>query len=300
MDLRQIEYFVASADEKSFLKASKKLFTSQPNISKSIGKLEKELGVLLFKRVGNGVLLTTEGERFYHYSKNILQQIEIMKDFSSNKDKENFSVCSYPSNMVAKNLVDLYMEYDENLHIKYNEGTVQEIINLVSSGAFDMGIVYVARNQTDIFEHILSHKNLEFVVLKQKNLCVYAGENSPVYNRESISIEELSGLKFARGLSDSFSIEHHLSEVNFSALKFSQLNDMVLTNSDHFIINLLEKTGLCYLSIDFTIPEAEQYKIKMINIDNSKNFLSLGYIKHKKYILSELQNKFINSLKEKL
>lgn len=63
MEIRQLEYFVTSVEEKGFLKASEKLFTTQPNISKSIAKLEKEVGTPLLIRTGKGVRLTKDGEK---------------------------------------------------------------------------------------------------------------------------------------------------------------------------------------------------------------------------------------------
>ena len=48
MDLRQIEFFLKLYEEKNFTKASQKLYISQQGLSKSIYKLEKELGFLLF------------------------------------------------------------------------------------------------------------------------------------------------------------------------------------------------------------------------------------------------------------
>ena len=55
MDIRALKYFVKVADEKSFLRASEKLFTTQPNVSRTIKQLEEELNVQLFIRHGKGV-----------------------------------------------------------------------------------------------------------------------------------------------------------------------------------------------------------------------------------------------------
>ena len=77
-----------------------------------------------------------------------------------------------------------------------------------------MGIVYVALKQVPVFQHILSHKNLEFLPLDIKKICVYVGPNHPLYHTESIDFENLSSLKFVRGVRDFFSMEHHLSLIH--------------------------------------------------------------------------------------
>lgn len=300
LDLRQLEYFVAAVEEKSFLRAAAKLFTSQPNISKSIAKLEKEVGACLLNRVCKGVMVTPQGEKFYHYAKNILQQIEVMKDFSNDEACDNLSFCSYPSNMIAQILVELYQDNSERIQLQYREGSVQEIIHWVVSGVCETGIVYVANSQTDIFEHILSHNRLHFIPIKQKKLCVYAGKNSPIYDKKSISAEELSQLKFVRGVRDFFSVEHHFTQVNLNAFLSSEFNDVILTNSDHFVIDLLEQTDVCCLGIDFMPESYQQYKTHTIAIDNDENFLTLGYIKHKSQHLTDKCQELIRFISEKV
>ena len=52
MDLTQIKYFHAIARHQSIARASDELFVSQPALSKSLARLEDELGVQLFERSG--------------------------------------------------------------------------------------------------------------------------------------------------------------------------------------------------------------------------------------------------------
>jgi DNA-binding transcriptional LysR family regulator len=62
MELRQLEAFVAAAEERNFSKAARRLRISQPPLSRRIQELEKELGVTLFRRAANGATLTPAGE----------------------------------------------------------------------------------------------------------------------------------------------------------------------------------------------------------------------------------------------
>ncbi|MEM1329131.1 MAG: LysR family transcriptional regulator [Planctomycetota bacterium] len=61
MDLRQLEYFVASAEAGSLSRAASRCGVSQPSISQGVSRLEEELGVTLFDRLGRGVVLTEAG-----------------------------------------------------------------------------------------------------------------------------------------------------------------------------------------------------------------------------------------------
>ena len=62
LELRQIEYFLALAEELHFRKASEKLYISQPGLSKQIKEIESLTGIQLFHRHNRKVQLTNAGK----------------------------------------------------------------------------------------------------------------------------------------------------------------------------------------------------------------------------------------------
>jgi DNA-binding transcriptional LysR family regulator len=72
MLLRQLEYFVAVARERHFARAAEACYVSQPALSASIAKLERELNVTLISRGRNFEGLTLEGERLVVWAKRVL------------------------------------------------------------------------------------------------------------------------------------------------------------------------------------------------------------------------------------
>jgi DNA-binding transcriptional LysR family regulator len=62
MNLRQLQYFVAIADEGSFTRAAERLLVAQPSLSQQMKSLERELGGQLLERLPNGVRLTAAGK----------------------------------------------------------------------------------------------------------------------------------------------------------------------------------------------------------------------------------------------
>jgi LysR family hca operon transcriptional activator len=77
MELRHLRYFIAVAEEGSFLTAAqRRLNTSQPSLSRQIRDLESEVGVQLLERQARGVALTDAGKVFLDHARLALSQVE--------------------------------------------------------------------------------------------------------------------------------------------------------------------------------------------------------------------------------
>src|SRR5215467_625982 len=77
MELRHLRYFIAVAEEGSFLTAAeRRLHTAQPSLSRQIRDLESEVGVKLLERRARGVVLTAAGKIFLDHARLALSQVE--------------------------------------------------------------------------------------------------------------------------------------------------------------------------------------------------------------------------------
>src|SRR3954467_15713482 len=74
MTLQQLEYFLAAVEHGSFSGAAESLHMAQPSLSEQVRKLEAELGVALFTRVGRGLMPTDAGRALGPHAERVLAE----------------------------------------------------------------------------------------------------------------------------------------------------------------------------------------------------------------------------------
>ena len=134
INLNSLKIFLEVANSKSFLDASNKLFISQPAISKSMSKLEEDLGIVLFYRANKGISLTPSGETLYRYlkeTKDLLLSCERVL-VSMNDIEEGRIVIGVQSHIVRNYLMDRI----DSFRLKHPK-IVIELIDLSTSVLID-------------------------------------------------------------------------------------------------------------------------------------------------------------------
>lgn len=298
MEIKQLEYFLAVCERGSINKAAECLYTSQPNVSKIINSLERELGRELFKRTHKGIEITPYGKTIYQYAEVILKHIHLMTDIALPINSNKLSIATYRSDIVSDILTVFYEKNNSEVSIEHYQGSIEEVTDYVKKGIAEIGLVYVAEKQMKVFLHVLFHKKMEFIPLGSKSICIYVGEKHPLYNTEYIELSDLKNLKFIKGIKDFFSLEHHLDKINIGFTEWENLNNSVYTNSDATIVNLLMKTDLCRLGIYSKKKKYEPFNIKAIKIKNTEGILNIGYVYVEGQKLSQHVQLFLEEFKK--
>ncbi|MFT8342214.1 MAG: LysR family transcriptional regulator [Clostridium beijerinckii] len=127
MEFRQLNAFITVAKLSNFTKAAFELGYSQSAITAQIQLLEKELGVNLFERLGKSISLTSEGEKFLVYAKQIIKLSDEAKSNLMTSDVKgtltigaNESLCAVRLPPIFKELHDRYPEIEIILKMEGN------------------------------------------------------------------------------------------------------------------------------------------------------------------------------------
>ncbi|MED4202727.1 LysR family transcriptional regulator [Neobacillus mesonae] len=143
LDLYYVFYTVGKS--KSFSKAAKELYMSQPAISQSIAQLEKELDTRLFNRISKGVTLTDEGSLLFEYVSSALQFIQAGEE--KLLEFKNLIIGEFKigvSDTISRYFLLPYLETFHNrypnLKFKIVNGTTWEIIAALKSGEVNIAI----------------------------------------------------------------------------------------------------------------------------------------------------------------
>lgn len=144
MNLKQLEAFVKVAEEKSFSKAAKILFLTQPTISAHISALEKELNTRLFMRTTKEVSLSGDGELLYQYARQITALEEKIRDtFLRNEKKDirciSIAASSIPGQYLLPEILARYSEKFPDKQFYVTETDSARVVEQVAGHMADVG-----------------------------------------------------------------------------------------------------------------------------------------------------------------
>ena len=180
MDLRQLRYFIAVAEERNFTRAAERLHIAQPPLSRQIQLLEEELGVLLISRNSRPLRLTDAGRLFHEQALQILGRVEQMKTATRRVGKNEHSVLSI--GFVASTLygglptlVRKLRQHSPELDIQLIEMMSMQQIDALKTGRIDVGFGRVRSNDPAVERTVLREERLVLAIPPGTPLAADAG-----------------------------------------------------------------------------------------------------------------------------
>ena len=251
-ELYRIFYAVANA--KNITKAAEELMISQPAISKSIKKLEEQLGGTLFVRTKRGVVLTDEGKEFYNYIKQAMEYIYNAENKFTDLINLNTGIIKIGiSTTLTK---EFLLPYIEIFHKKYPNIDIQIVTDVTTvlipklrNGLIDIIVLNVVDSVIE--------KDIEVINCRKVHDCFVVNN----------SFKELIGKKVS------------LKELNNYPLILQSKG----SNTRSFIDNIAKQNNVVLN------PNAELASYSLV-VEFAKIGLGVGYVT-KDYIKDELESK---------
>ena len=224
MTLQQLRYVVTIADMKSMNKAASELFVSQPALSNTIHDLEEELQIEIFLRTNRGIVVTTEGEEFLSYARQMveLQQMMEEKYMGAAEHKRKFSVSMQHYSFAVEAFIRLARNFSlDEYELAVHETKTGEVIENVRNFRSELGILYLNSFNQKAMQKVFDANELEFKPLFDCAVYVYLASGHPLAGKESISFSDLEPypcLSFEQGNKNSF----YFAEEVLSNLEYKQ------------------------------------------------------------------------------
>lgn len=146
MEVRQLRYFVAVADELHFGRAAQQLHMSQPPLSVQVGRLEQEIGVPLFERTTRRITLTAAGRHLQARAHQILDDLDAvrieMREYADGLAGDlTAGFVSSANYTVLPGVVQLFRARRPAIALSLAPLTSGEQIDRLRAGTLDVGIV---------------------------------------------------------------------------------------------------------------------------------------------------------------
>ncbi|MBT9779504.1 LysR family transcriptional regulator [Clostridium sp. MCC353] len=203
MNLKQLEAFVCVTEVKSFSKAAKKLYLTQPTISAHINSLEKELGRKLFIRTTKDVFLSADGQRLYEKARQMLQlEKSIWRDFEEKENPEKrkmiVGASTVPGQYILPQALSLFCQnYPEN-ELQLLEADSEAVIRMILDGEIEVGFTGTKiENASCVYEPFYSDR-LVLITPNQEEYRQFKGDGYPLeqlYQEKMIVREDGSGTR---------------------------------------------------------------------------------------------------------
>lgn len=233
MDVRQLRYFTAVAQERNFSRAAERLHIAQPPLSRQIQALEDELGVQLIDRSERPLKLTAAGRFFYEQALQMIGRMEQIRDTTRQLGRSGRSlfVVGCVASTLYGGMPDLARRIRRrwpDLEIDIKEMTSTQQVTALKEGRIDVGFGRVRVTDPAIERIVLREERLVLALpldhpkvggpgplavatLEEESLILYPSVPRPSFADEVLSlladrhvrpadIQEVRELQMALGL----------------------------------------------------------------------------------------------------
>jgi DNA-binding transcriptional LysR family regulator len=188
MDLRQLRYFVAVAEELSFSRAAVRLHMSQPPLSQHVKTLEDELGVMLLARTRREVKLTDAGRAFLRECHTLLAQAEIASNrvrqvASGGEGTLRLGMATYAIDHVLPAFHQRVHALSPNIQLVVSDMGSEEQVRAIALDRIDLGFVHARIPAAGLVRR----------QVRQEPFAMVMAKTHPLARKRGLALQDLAG-----------------------------------------------------------------------------------------------------------
>lgn len=191
MEMHQIRYFVAVAEELHFGRAAQRENVSQPPLSHQIKKLEAEMGVLLFQRTKRVVKLSEAGLAFLPAARAILATSKAGRRAAQRAQRGEIGIVTVgfvhsASITYLPTLIGPFRQRFPDVQIQFQELTVSEQITALQNGVIDVGLV-----RPPILE-----AGFDSFTVMQEDFCIAVPNGHALAQQQEVTLQDIRNERY--------------------------------------------------------------------------------------------------------
>lgn len=297
MNIQHLKYIIEIADCRSVTKASKKLYVSQPYLSKVISDLESKLKKKIFIRYNSGLELTTFGQKVYILAQSIIDQMNQLDNlgkeqpYESCVSKLSLSVGNF---LMTSSVITDYFSSDHisKSYLDFCETTIQGCIKNVEDNTSEFAIIVVDDFQKALLATVSDRKGLKYIRLDEGDLYYHIHHKHDLTIKNKIDIEKLIRYPFVRLKTDEYTA---LSRKKFKE-EYPDIDvyKCITANNIPSCLNIIKNTDAFMLGNKWQISELEKKGITSIRFSSSDHKNHLMILKREMVPFSEEARRFLN------
>ncbi|MDL2399380.1 LysR family transcriptional regulator [Rhizobium mayense] len=187
--LRQLQYFVAVAEQGSITRAAQNLSISQSSVTEALKELESDLGVALFDRHPRGLSITHNGHQFLRHATKILATVsDARTSFSSQQNAAggslNIGVTSLVAGYVLSDLLARYRRACPGVEVSAIEDNGGYLEHLLVGGELDVAVMVIS--------NLRDRMALQAEILETSPYRLWLPMGHPLVSADIISVADIS------------------------------------------------------------------------------------------------------------
>ncbi|MGL5348197.1 MAG: LysR family transcriptional regulator [Peptostreptococcaceae bacterium] len=287
MSIRHLRIFIMVADYGKMSLAAEKLFITQPSVSQAIKEIEEYYGVKLFERLSKKLFITESGEMLLKYARHIVQSFDEMEMGLKNKGQKvclRIGATITVGSCMINDIINKIEKENDEISTKITINNTEVIQRMLLNSELDVAII----------EGIVTNKDLVKRCVHTDKLIVVVGNNHKFYNRDKISIQELSGedvIAREEGSGGRQIFENILKDNNIDInIKYSSTDTEAIKNA------VINGRGLAVLSSMIVQKEIKEGTLHKISLKEVNMFREISVVYHKNKFISEYLQTFLDIL----